>query len=63
MKGLKGVEFFSNANIIHVESPIHEAELKPSLNKVTALDIKREHSNKPDTSDLGIFKPDLRGGT
>ena len=54
MKGLKAVAFFSNADIIHVESPNHEAELKPPLYKVTALDINLEHSNNPDNSDLGI---------
>ena len=56
MKGLKAVAFFSNADIIHVESPIHEAELKPPLYKVTALDINLEHSKKLDNSDLGIVK-------
>ena len=45
--------------MIHVESPIQEAELKPPLYKVTPLDIKQVHSNKPDTSDLGIIKPVL----
>ena len=60
IKGLKAVEFFSNADIIHVESPIQETELKPPLYKVTALDINLKHSNKPDNLDLGIVKPVLR---
>ena len=63
MKGLKAVAFFPNADIIHVESPIHEAELKPPLYKVTAVDINLEHSNKPDNLDLGIVKLVLSGVT
>ena len=59
IKGLKGVAFFSNADIMHVESPIHEAELKPPLYKLTALEIYLEHGNKPDNLDLGIVKPVL----
>ena len=61
MYGLKAVAFFSNADIIHVESPIQEAELKAHLYNETALDINLEHSNKPDTSDLGIVKLVLSG--
>ena len=56
MMGLKAVAFFSNAYIIHVESPIHEVELKPPLYKVTALDINLKHSNKPNNLDLEIVK-------
>ena len=61
MKGLKAVTFFSNADIIHVESSIQETELKPPLYKVTAIDINLEHSNKPDNLHLGIMKPVLSG--
>ena len=58
-KGIKCSCIFSKADIIHVESPIHEAELKPPLYKLTALDINLEHNNKPDNSDQGIGKPVL----
>ena len=49
--------------MIHVESPIHEAELKPPLYKLTALDINLKHNNKPDSLDLGIVKLVLNGVT
>ena len=48
---------------MHFEYPIHEAELKPPLCKLTGLDINLEHSNKPVNYDLGIVKPVLSGFT
>ena len=58
-EGTKSCSIFSNTDIIHVESPIHEAELKPPSFKVTTLDINLKHSNKPDNMDLGIVTPVL----
>ena len=63
MQGFNAVAFFSNAEMTHVESPMQEAEPKPPSYNDNALDISLEHSNNPDTSDLGIVSPVFSGVT
>ena len=63
MSGLKAVAFFSNAEIIHVESPRQDAELNPPSYRETAFAMNLEHNSNPETSNFGILKPVLRGVT
>ena len=60
MNGLKLVADLSREEIIHVESPKHDMDPKPPLYSASVLD-RSLVQRSPDSSDLGIVNPALRG--
>ena len=63
MNGLKLVADLSREEIMHVESPKHDMDPKPPLYSASVLDRSLVQRRSPDSSDLGIVNPALRGVT
>ena len=63
MNGLKLVAVLSSEEMMQVESPKHKIELKPPLYNDFVLERSLVQRRRPDSSDLGIVNPVLRGIT
>ena len=63
MVGLMLVAVLSSEEMMHVESPKHEIEPKPPLYSDAVLERSLVQRRSPDSSDLGIVNPVLRGVT
>ena len=63
MNRLKLVADLSREEIIHVESSKYDMDPKTLLHRASVLDRSLVQRRSPDSSDLGIVNPALRGVT
>ena len=63
MNGLKLVAVLSREEILQVNSPKHDTDPKPPLYSDSVLERSLVQRRSPDSSDLGIVNPVLRGVT